>query len=193
MGKKVGRTCQRQAKHYRQHRLHLTVLEENPRALRRMGYARSLKLNLKIGETQATSHSPEDFMPNLSRAHGSRFAIALACWLPAGICIGISLMLAFSGTAPASNTAWRPESSLSIAFVSLGPAFSWCALAFMTAGWVMQRRVHWFWPLAGSITGIPSAIIFSSVFLLYLPAAILAFYLVYYHLSAYKKDVLLTV
>jgi hypothetical protein len=76
-----------------------------------------------------------------------------------------------------------PRQSLLVGIATFAPLYAWLALAVMTQAWIVNRKVHRFWPVSGTLTGLPSAILFSPLaFPFYAPAAALAFYLVYFHL-----------
>src|SRR5262245_10926284 len=88
-------------------------------------------------------------------ANGSRFAIALACWLFSSIGVLMSLMLIVSSSV--GSLIRDPLSQVLQSgsfYLGLAAACAWTALAVMTGAWVSNRQVSWLWPLLGGLTGI---------------------------------------
>lgn len=118
---------------------------------------------------------------------GQRFAVALALWSCAGIGVIGSFLLALSPflADPSFNDTY--SSKLVARTLGFSILIAWIALGVMTKGWVQGRRVSWVWPIAGTVTGIPAAVLFSMFWPIYISAVPLAIYLVYFHLSQYRK------
>jgi len=116
---------------------------------------------------------------------GSRFAIALACWLLSSVGALMSLFM-FTGisiwsliTQPISEVLqdWK-------FYVGAGIAYAWLALWVMTKGWIYDRQVAWYWPVLGGAIGILCCAFFFIMIYLYLPCALLGLYLTYFHLRS---------
>lgn len=61
---------------------------------------------------------------------------------------------------------------------------AWVALVIMNLGWLRRKKVHWFWPVAGTICGLPSSLYgFLGWPPIYFSVVPLAFYLAYFHLK----------
>lgn len=118
---------------------------------------------------------------------GQRFAVALASWSCAGIGVMGSFLLALSPFL--ADPSFNDTYSSKLVTRTLGVAIlvAWIALGVMTKGWVQGRRVSWVWPITGTITGIPTAVLFSMFWPIYISAVPLAIYLVYFHLAQYRK------
>lgn len=120
--------------------------------------------------------------------NGQRFAVAIASWSCAGLGVMGSVMFAL---APLMSLVGASESHAENLFAevySLAILVAWWALGVMTNGWVQGRKVSWLWPIIGSLAGIPAAVLFSIFWPLYISAVPLALYLVYFHLSQFRKD-----
>lgn len=65
---------------------------------------------------------------------------------------------------------------------------SWLALAWMSIAWVLDRPVHWAWPVAGTALTLP--ILLATKFLaalFVLPGVLLALYLCVWHLRRARR------
>ena len=69
-------------------------------------------------------------------------------------------------------------------YLGLGTAYAWLALGVMTGAWVSNKRLAWHWPVFGGVVGMACAAAFAVMIPLYLPCAILGFYLCYFHLAS---------
>lgn len=119
-----------------------------------------------------------------AHANGTRVTIALACWLPASVGVLSSLM--FTAASLFSWVTGPRQADLGQAgnYVGLCVLGAWVALAVMTVAWVKNRRVHWAWPVFGSLNGVAMALLFHPFWFLYFSAAGLAVYLACFHLRA---------
>jgi hypothetical protein len=114
--------------------------------------------------------------------NSQRFAVALVCWFCAGVGVMSSLMMAASLTMGTVGINETQEKNLFMRLMGYGILVAWIALGAMTKGWVQERKVHWLWPVFGSIAGFPAAVFFAPFYPLYITAVPLAIYLVYFHL-----------
>ena len=68
---------------------------------------------------------------------------------------------------------------------------AWPVLALMNAGWILNRRVHWLWPVVGSmlpliwLVPMGPAGLMTMVFVA--PGVVLAVYLVVWHLAPWQQ------
>jgi Na+/melibiose symporter-like transporter len=122
-------------------------------------------------------------------ANGSRFAIALTCWLLSSIGVLMSLMVMVGVSIVALLTKPLAETLQSSSFyLGFGAAYAWAALAVMTGGWVSNEPVAWHWPVVGGVLGLICSAFFFAFIPLYLPCLLLGLYLSYFHLAGYSPD-----
>jgi len=137
-----------------------------------------------LSDDQPPIHESEPPAPRSRNANGSRFAIALACWLFSSIGVLMSLMLIASSSMVSLIRDPLPQVLQSGTFyLGLAMACAWTALAVMTGAWVSNRQVSWLWPLLGGLTGILCTVAFAVFIPFYLPCLFLGFYLCYFHLA----------
>ena len=113
-------------------------------------------------EFQITNKCPKCQAQYIS---GKRFVVAFASWCFVGFGALSSLMFISAG------------------FIGLLPLIAWVSLGVMTFYWLKNHKCHWGWIFFGTVAGTVSAVIFASMFLLYVWAMPLAIYLVFWHLQ----------
>lgn len=113
-------------------------------------------------EFQVTNKCPKCQTQCIS---GKRFVVALASWSFVGLGALSSLMFVTAG------------------LVGFLPLVAWMSLGVMTLYWLQNRKCHSGWLIFGTVAGTVSAVIFASMYLLYVWAIPLAIYLVFWHLQ----------
>jgi len=121
-------------------------------------------------------------MNDESYKNGKRVAVALACWMLASIGIFSSFMFFIAAMSSLTSIPEDP----SMLFPLVIPV-TWFSLAAMTRDWIRNTRTHTVWIIIGTATGLPLAILFSSVILLYFTVVGLSFYLIFWHLKRAPK------
>lgn len=119
---------------------------------------------------------------------GQRGAIALACWLLSSLGLLTSLMVAASAIAELLRTPLAHALRSPSVYAGLAVFHAWTALALMTSGWLQDRRVHWHWPVLGTLSGLICLVFFSFASFLVSPCVLLGFYLLHFHGSAAPAD-----
>lgn len=108
-------------------------------------------------------------------------AIAAVSWAGSILAIGVTLVMTHSAATRGYTSPPRFDPFL-YSPLAATPLLAWIVLGVMTMGWILNRRCHWLWPVAGSVIGIPWALLFSPMGWTYGSAVPLALYLVYFHL-----------
>jgi hypothetical protein len=116
-------------------------------------------------------------------------AIALACWLPASVGVLSSLMFTAASLSSLVTGPRQADLGQAAGYVGLCVPGAWFALAVMTVAWVKNRKVHWAWPVFGSVNGVAMVLLFHTFWFLYFSAAALAVYLACFHLRAAPSKV----
>jgi uncharacterized BrkB/YihY/UPF0761 family membrane protein len=134
------------------------------------------------------STDPPQSVPQ--HANGSRFALAMACWLLSSLGVLLSLMVAVSGLVRLFQQPLAVSLHDRQVWMSFAIGYAWSALFVMSSSWVDNRRVAWHWPVMGGMVSGLCAAIFAPFILLCFPCLYLAGYLCFFHLSGLKGSVL---
>jgi hypothetical protein len=130
---------------------------------------------------------------NFDTHHGQipthRVVVTLVAWVLSLVAAFFSSTLAFRSLFHHHPIGWPTNFGMSDELHSVFVLFAWIALIVMNAGWILNKQVHWVWPIFGSVCGLTITPSYFKYWMFFAASFLLAVHLVLFHLVYHRKKV----